>query len=208
VLVPLDNVNQPDAVKGYNVRYNGSSPAVKGFKQLVWFFLDVRYLNRSAMISCKTPIQKPKTTQALSLPNKLTEILPLCEAFKRKRRNSKIETDDWHLLCHQNGGFNRWQKQQDFPARFNAPEFSALSARTYLALAELDLSHIPHFAPFSVRDAVKWANQSKLILPRNIPLPGAANQPLFWQGLFDLQRWKPSDLPKGTTGHGDPCGDG
>lgn|GEM_PF-2059642 len=156
------------------------------------------------MISCKTPIQKPKTTQALSLPNKLTEILPLCEAFKRKRRNSKIETDDWHLLCHQNGGFNRWQKQQDFPARFNAPEFSALSARTYLALAELDLSHIPHFAPFSVRDAVKWANQSKLILPRNIPLPGAANQPLFWQGLFDLQRWKPSDLPKGTTGHGDP----
>ncbi|KJV07553.1 hypothetical protein VZ94_04185 [Methylocucumis oryzae] len=58
-------------------------------------FLDVIHLNRSAMINCKTPIQKPKTTQILSLPDKLSEILLLCKAFQKKTRNAKIETDDW-----------------------------------------------------------------------------------------------------------------
>ncbi|PPD48800.1 MAG: hypothetical protein CTY16_05380 [Methylobacter sp.] len=167
-------------------------------------FLDVIHLNRSAMINCKTPIQKPKTTQAVSLPDKLNEILPLCKAFQTKPRNAKIETDDWHMLCHQFGGFTRWLNQQEFPTRFNAVEFSALAARAHLALAELDHSQIPHFAPLSVTDAVKWARQGNKTLPRNVPLPGAANNPLFWQALADLIRWKPRDLPKGTTGHGDP----
>lgn len=155
------------------------------------------------MINCKTPIRKPKTQQALSLPDKLTEILPFIESFNRTSRNDRLQTD-WHCLCHESGGFERWHNQQFYPARYNAVEFSALAARAYQALAELDLSQIPLFAPFSVRDVAKWADQSKSILPRNIPLPGAANHAQFRQALADLQRWKPSDLPKGTTGHGDP----
>lgn len=156
------------------------------------------------MINCKTAIPNPKTAQTLSLPDKFSEILPLCKAFQAKPRNAKIETDDWHMLCHQFGGFTRWLNQQEFPTRFNAVEFSALAARAYLALAELDHSQIPHFAPFSVTDVVKWARQGDKTLPRNIPLPGEANNPLFRQGLVDLQGWKPRDLPKGTTSHGDP----
>lgn len=156
------------------------------------------------MINYKTPIQKPKNTQALSLPDKLNEILPLCRSFQRKPRNYKIETDAWHVLCHKGGGFTRWLNQQEFPTRFNAVEFSALAARAYLALAELDLSQIPHFSPLSVNDVVKWARQGNLLVPCSISLPGAADHPVFRQALADLQGWKPRDLPKGTTGHGDP----
>ncbi|GAB6141466.1 hypothetical protein JCM14076_21950 [Methylosoma difficile] len=156
------------------------------------------------MINCKTAIQNSKTAQGLSLPDKLNEILPLCKAFQAKPKNAKIETDDWHVLCHKGGGFKRWHKQQFFPATFVAAEFSALAARAYLALAELDNSQIPHFAPLSVTDVVKWARQGNKILPLNVPLPGVANNPLFRQGLADLQLWRPRDLPKGITGHGDP----
>jgi hypothetical protein len=113
------------------------------------------------MINYKTTIRKPKTMQALSLPDKLTEILPLCKAFQRKNRNYKIQTDDWHVLCHEDGGFKRWLNQQDFPARFNAAEFSVLAARAYLALAELDRSQIPHFSPLSVTDVTKWARKAR-----------------------------------------------
>ena len=51
---------------------------------------------------------------------------------------------------------------------------------------------------------VAWAHQGNALVPPNILLPGSANHPAFRQALTDLQGWKPSDLPKGTTGHGDP----
>lgn len=98
------------------------------------------------------------------------------------------------MLCHEGGGFKRWLNQQSFPARFNAAEFSALAARAYLALAELDHSQIPHFSPLSVTDVTKWARKGQTIVRRNFPLPGAANHPVFRQALTDLQGWKPHDL--------------
>jgi len=156
------------------------------------------------MVNCKTRRQHLKTTQAFSLPDTLSEIVPLCQAFQRKPRNYRIESDEWHVLCHKGGGFTRWLNQQEFPSRFIAAEFSALAARAYLALAELDPAQIPCFSPLSVTDVVKWARQGHVLIPFSIPLPGAANHALFRQALVDLQRWKPSDLPKGITGHGDP----
>jgi hypothetical protein len=164
-------------------------------------------LDWSATINCKTPIRKTKTPQtpARRLPDKpdeLTELLPLIQAFCKKDRNYRIETDPWHLLCHQGGGFKRWQAQQDFPHRIVAVEFSALAGLAYLALAEQDTAQIPCFSPSHATKVAAWARKGHALLPDNIPLPAAS--PEFRRGLLALQNCKPSDLPKGTTAHGDP----
>jgi hypothetical protein len=56
--------------------------------------------------------------------------IKICMASQRKPRNYKLQTDGWHVLCREGGGFIRWLNQQEFPVLFDAADFSALLCKT------------------------------------------------------------------------------
>ncbi|MGZ4958714.1 MAG: hypothetical protein ACXV7J_05640 [Methylomonas sp.] len=139
----------------------------------------------------------------VDLPVASKELAIQIRDFQTASRSGKKQTA-WFARCVNSSSFVRWNNRELIGRRLNETEFSALAARSYLALLELSKDDIPRCVPSLV---AKKSNQAAKLLdamPHPTLLPGYAKEEVFLKGLADLSEWTVESIPLGFTGKGKP----
>lgn len=138
------------------------------------------------------------------LPVEAIALIPIVKAFQDANRYKTAHNTEWFLLCSSIKSLVNWNNRAFNDDRLNNLEFSASVARAYSGLFQLSKQDIPHCLPSDVAKAAVLTKELIVLLSNINPLPDKAKSPVFHEGLRAVSQRRPSDIPAGASGHGNP----
>ncbi|MGZ8946401.1 MAG: hypothetical protein ACXW1W_13375 [Methylococcaceae bacterium] len=138
------------------------------------------------------------------LPVEAIALIPIVKAFQDANRYKTAHNTEWFLLCSSIKSLVNWNNRAFNDDRLNNLEFSASVARAYSGLFQLSKQDIPHCLPSDVAKAAVLTKELIVLLSNINPLPDKAKSPVFHEGLMAVSQRRPSDIPAGASGHGNP----
>lgn len=147
-------------------------------------------------------VKREKQTEAhISLPDSVWALQPLVDAYLEASRRYKVECE-WHRRCVGSPNSARWRHQLVLSKDIFELGFSGSAANAYSSLFVLPPHELLYCPPSRVMKISGLAGQLVELIPSSYILPGYAQGQYFQQGLTDLHRWRPSDLPEGMSARG------